>query len=105
MQSGAADKDKIYSICSTPEIWERKFCNGLGIKFTSPLGEIQKAMAHQRQLRNALILVIVSVREYKRLNTYEFVFHYYWLPHGAWTSGKCHPWHEYSNIYTTYTTI
>jgi len=43
--SGAADKDKIYSICSTPKLSKRKFCDGLEIKFTSPLGEIQQAGA------------------------------------------------------------
>ena len=75
--SDAADKDKICSICSTPELPERKFCDGLEIKFTSPLGEIQKAMVHQRQLRKALILALVSIRDYKLLDTYKFVFDYY----------------------------
>jgi len=41
----AADKGKLYSICSTPELPERNFCDGLEEKFTSPLGWIQQAGA------------------------------------------------------------
>jgi len=36
----AADKGKIYSICSTPELSERNYCDGLEIKVISPLGGI-----------------------------------------------------------------
>jgi len=33
----AADKGKLYSVFSMPEISERKFCDDLEMKFTSPL--------------------------------------------------------------------
>ena len=36
----AADKGKIYSICSTPELSERNYCDGLEVKVISPLGGI-----------------------------------------------------------------
>ena len=39
----AAVKGKIYGICSMPDLSERNFCNGLEMKFTSPLGVIQQA--------------------------------------------------------------
>jgi len=35
-----AVQGKIYSICSMPELSERNFCDGLEMKFTSPLGGI-----------------------------------------------------------------
>ena len=41
----AADKGKLYSTCSTPELLERNFCDGAEIKFTSPLGWIHQAGA------------------------------------------------------------
>jgi len=34
----AGDKGKLCMICSTLQISERKFCDGLEMKFTSPLG-------------------------------------------------------------------
>jgi len=34
----AADKGKLYSTCSTPELSERKFCVGIEFNFTTPLG-------------------------------------------------------------------
>jgi len=37
----AADKGKVYSFCSTAEISDINFCDGLEIKFTSPLCRIQ----------------------------------------------------------------
>jgi len=37
-KADAAVKGTIYSICSMPELFERNFCDGLEIKFTSPLG-------------------------------------------------------------------
>jgi len=38
----------MHSICSTPELSEREiFCDGLEIKFTSLLGEIQQAGASE----------------------------------------------------------
>jgi len=41
----AADKGKLYSICSTPETSETNFCDGLQMNFTSPLRGIQQAGA------------------------------------------------------------
>jgi len=43
----AADKVKLYSICSTPELSERNLCDGLETKFTSPLGWMQQAGASE----------------------------------------------------------
>jgi len=42
-----ADKDKLYSICSTAELSERNFCDGLEMKLASPLGWIQQAGASE----------------------------------------------------------
>jgi len=39
----AAIKGKIYSIFRMPELSEMNFCDGLEMKFTSPLGGIQQA--------------------------------------------------------------
>ena len=54
----AADNGKTY----TPKLSERKFCDGLEIKFTSPLGEIQQAGARceKRYSLFYLRLVITS---------------------------------------------
>jgi len=42
----ATDKDKQYGICSMPDrVIRDNFCDGLEMKFTSPLGEIQHAGA------------------------------------------------------------
>jgi len=46
-KANAADKGEWYSICSTPELAERNFCDGLETKFTSPLGWIQQADASE----------------------------------------------------------
>jgi len=43
----AADKRELYSICCTPEISARNFCDGLELKFASPLGWIQQADASE----------------------------------------------------------
>jgi len=50
-----------------PELSERNFCDGLEIKFTSPLGEIQQVGLKQQ--RKALLLVLLSVSDHKRLDT------------------------------------
>ena len=47
------------SICGTPELSKRKFCDGLET-FTSPLGQIQQACASEK-LRKVLLLVLLSV--------------------------------------------
>ena len=44
----------------------------------------------------ALLLVLLSVSDYKRLDRSSN----FSIPHGAWTSGKCQPWHEFCNIST-----
>jgi len=51
----AADKGKAYSrpICSTPELSERNVCDGLEIKFTSPLGEIQQIGGSETSAKSA----------------------------------------------------
>jgi len=43
----AADKVKLYSICSTPELSERNLGDGLEMKFTSPLDWMQQAGASE----------------------------------------------------------
>jgi len=63
-----------------PELLEMDFCDGLEMKFTSPFGGIQ---LHQKQLRKALLLVLLSVSGYLQARIYKFVFHYYQFPHAA----------------------
>ena len=41
----AADKRKLYSNCSKPEISERNFCGGLEMNFTSSISGIEQARA------------------------------------------------------------
>jgi len=65
----------MYNICSTPELPESNFCDGLEIKFTSPLGE--------KQAKSVALCFTFVYSDYKRLDTNSFVFHYHQLPHGA----------------------
>jgi len=58
---------KLYSICSTPEMSERNFCDGLKIKFTSPLGGIQQAGAPKTAVKSVRLLVFIVVVDFKRL--------------------------------------
>jgi len=67
------------------------------MKFTPPLVGYSK-LVRQKQLGRALLLVLLPVSDYKRVC--KFVFHYHQLPHGAQTSGKAQPWHEFSSIWT-----
>ena len=53
-------------------------------------------LVRQKHHGKALHLVLLSISDYKRLDTSS----YFSLSHGAWTSGKCQPWHEFSNIST-----
>jgi len=53
----------MHSICSTPELSKRNFCDGLEIKFTSPLGQIQQDGASETPEKSVLVLlwlVIIS---------------------------------------------
>jgi len=45
--ANAADKGKFYTSCSTPEISEMNFCDGLEMKFAPPLGGVQQVGAAQ----------------------------------------------------------
>jgi len=64
----SADKGKMHSICSTPELSKRNFCDGLEIKFTSPLGQIQQAGASET-VEKRVIPCFTLVNDYKRLDT------------------------------------
>ena len=41
----AADKRKLHSNCSTPEVSERNFCGGLEMKLTSSISGMEQARA------------------------------------------------------------
>ena len=61
----AADKGKLYSLCSTPEISERNFWDGLEMKFAPSLGEMQHVDAAETAAKSVIScfyfrLVIVS---------------------------------------------
>ena len=51
----AADKAKLYSICSTPELSERNFFDGLETKFTLPMGGIQQAGAPETAAKSVTL--------------------------------------------------
>ena len=50
----AADKGKFYTICRTPEISERNFCDGLEMKFAPPLGGMQQVGATETVAKSAI---------------------------------------------------
>jgi len=64
----AADKGKMQSMCSIPELSKRNFCDGLEIKFTSPQGQIQQAGASEAA-EKSVIPCFTLVIDYKRLDT------------------------------------
>jgi len=88
-----------YAVFIGCQSYQRNFCDGLEMKFTSPLGGIQQAGA-AKQLERAFLLVLLPVSDYKHV--YKFVFYYHQLPHGAQTSGKGQPRHEFP-IFGPYT--
>jgi len=45
-----------YTLFVVRQSYQRNFCDGLEMKFRSPLGGIQQ-LVHQKQLRKALLLV------------------------------------------------
>jgi len=49
-------------------VFRGAFCDGLEMKFTSPLGGIHQTV-RQKQLRKALLLVLLSVSDCRRLDT------------------------------------
>jgi len=61
-------------------------------------------LARQKHLRKALLIVLLSVSDYKRLDTSSYFittsFHTELKPHV-----NVEPWHEFSNIYTVPTTM
>jgi len=63
----AADKDKMHSICSSPELSKRNFCDGLEIKFASPLGQIQRAGASET-VQKSVTSCFTLVNDYKRID-------------------------------------
>jgi len=65
----AGDKCKMHSICSTPELSERKeiFAMGLKLKFTSLLDDIQQAGASERAGKS-VTSCFTLVSDYKRLD-------------------------------------
>jgi len=46
--------DKLYSICSTPEISERNFCDGLEANFAPPLGGMQQVDAAETAAKSVI---------------------------------------------------
>jgi len=61
----AADKGKTHSTCSTPELSKRNFYNGLEIKFTSPLRQIEQAGASETA-EKSVTPCFTLVSDYKR---------------------------------------
>ena len=57
----AADKGELYSICSTPEISERSFCDGLEMKFPSPSCGIQQTGAPETTAKSSYSLFLLAV--------------------------------------------
>jgi len=58
----------MHSICSTPELSESNFSNGLEIKFTSLLGAIQQAGASETAGKS-VTPCFTLVNDYKQLAT------------------------------------
>jgi len=56
--ANAADKDKIYCICSTPELWEKDIWDGFEMKLKSPLGGIQQAGALETAVISVTSIVV-----------------------------------------------
>ena len=101
----AGDKGKVHSICSTPELSERREILrwAWNYKFKSLLRDIQQAGA-SKTAGESVIPCFTLVTDYKRLDTrlYFIITNFHTEPK---TSGTCQPWHEFFNIYTIYTTI
>jgi len=62
----AADKGKLYCVCSTPELSERNFAMVLKWSFHHQWVGYRKLQVHQKQLRKTLLLVLLSVSDCKR---------------------------------------
>ena len=78
---------------------ERNFCDGIEMKFTPPLGDIQQAGGPETPAKS-VAPVFLSVSDCKHLDTrlYFIIINF----HKVKTSGKSQPLYEFSSIYTVH---
>jgi len=69
-----------YTVFVACQLYQKNFCDGLEMKFTSPLGVIQQAGAPETAAKSVTPCFTFG---WLQARIYKFVFHYHQLSHGA----------------------